>query len=1842
MDAPPWPDDGGNDDDFQVLRDDGDRVLYRARGDGPERIQHAFMPAVTAAGHPTYDRAHRLAHEFSLKSHLDPEWAIYPLELVRERGRTLLWVDYPSGEWLDGLIGAPMDIGPLLRIAVGVSAAVGRLHGRGLVHKDLKPSHILVDPVTGRAWLTGFGIASRLPREKQAPEPPEMLAGTLAYMSPEQTGRMNRSIDSRSDLYSLGVTLYQMLTGSLPFAAADAMAWVHCHIARQPSPLNEQRQGVPTPIAAITMKLLAKTAEDRYQSAAAAERDLRRCLAEWEAKGRIDDFEPGQRDAPDRLLIPEKLYGREREVDALLAGFERVVVGGKPELVLVAGYSGIGKSAVVHELHKSLVSPRGLFAAGKFDQYKRDIPYATLAQAFQSLVRPLLSQSNEELSRWREALHDALGPNGRLIVNLVPDLTFILGEQPPLPELPPQEAQRRFQLVVRRFVSVFARPEHPLALFFDDLQWFDAATLDLIEDLLTHPDVQYLFLVGAYRSNEVVASHPLLRKLEAIRSAGGVCRDIVLGPLGREDLTRLLTDALHCEPQRADLLAPLIHEKTTGNPFFAIQFITELADENLLAFDYDEAQWSWDLNGILAKEYTDNVVALMIGKLERLREATQEALQQFACLGNSAGYETLQLVLRASNEQLHDQLWEAVRVGLIFRSDTAYHFLHDRVQEAAYSSIPEEARAAVHLRIGALLAAQEPREPKEIFEIVHQLNRGSHAIEAPAERERLAELNLIAGRRAKASSAYASALAYLRAGSALLTEATWLHNHELAFATQCLMAECELLTAELAAAERRLTMLAERTRDHHVGSVARLRLTLYTTLDRSDLAVDVFLDYMRREGTVWPRHPTRDDVQREYDRIWPLVGTRAIEDLLDLPLLTDPDVLDTLDVFTEIVTPALFFDENLSSLVVCRMVSLSLQHGNCDASSFGYVWFAMFAGPRFNNYRDGFRFGQLGYDLIEKRGLRRYRARTYISFGTLMPWAKHAASGRELVRRAFDVAYAMGDLTFAAYSWHELITNYLMVGDRLGEVQTEAETGLAFATKAGFGLVADNLEAQLGLIRTLRGQTAVFGSFDGEGYRESDAERHFAGNSGLALAEFFYWTRKLQARFFAGDYAAAVAASRRAQPLLWTSPSQLETADYRFYGALAHAACWSTAPADEKQRHVEALVDHHQQLEIWAEHCPTNFESRAAVAAAEIARIEGRILAAEALYEAAIESAHQHGFLHNEAIANERAALFHIARGFEKAAYGYLRDARHCYGLWGADGKVRQLELLHPRLVSERAGHESGGTMFAAVEQLDLATVIKVSQAVSGEIVLEKLIETLMRTAIEHAGAERGLLILPRAGDYWIEAEARTGGNALTVEVREACVTPNDLPESVLHYVVRTHDSVLLHDAVGESAFAADRYVREHQARSVLCLPLLKQARLLGVLYLENHLTAHAFTPARMAVLKLLASEAATSLENTRLYGELQAREVRIRRLFDANIIGIFIWNLEGQILDANDAFLHIVGYSRDDLAGGRMGWKDLMPSDWSQDEDQRLADMKATGVAPPFEGEYYKKDGSRVPVLLGAALLDGTPTEGVAFVLDLSDRTRAEEAARESERRLHEVRVELEHANRVATVGQLSASIVHEVSQPLSGIVTNAGTGMRMLSADPPNVEGASETMRRTIRDANRAVEVITRLRALFAKNVVTTEVVDLNEVTREVIAFSSHELQKNGVALRSALGSELPLIRGSRVQLQQVILNLILNASDAMRGVTDRPRELWLETVRHDGAAVRLTVRDTGIGFEPRSAEQLFDPFYTTKTTGMGLGLSISRSIIETHLGRLWAASNEGPGAEFSFSIPAADETV
>jgi PAS domain S-box-containing protein len=1835
---------------FERVCEDGEFIVLRGELEG-NRSSILLMAPVS--DHPSPASIERMNQAYALRDELDPAWAARPLDLADYRGLRALVLENPGGESLGRLIGGLLDIKQFLRAAIGIVKALSRFHARGLVHRDVRPGNILVNAAAGDAWLMGFGLTSRLPRQRQSPEAPEVIAGTLQYMAPEQTGRMNRSIDSRSDLYSLGVTFYEMLVGALPFTASDPMEWVHCHLARQPLAPSERVSSIPEPISAIVMKLLSKTAEDRYQTAAGVEADLRRCLTAWETRDRIAPFPLGVDDISDHLLIPERLYGRESEIELLLTAFDRVANRGTTELVLVSGYSGVGKSSVVNELHKALVPSQGLFASGKCDQYKRDVPYATLAQAFQQLARQILGQSERELGQWRATILQALGPNGQLMVNLIPDLELIIGRQPAVAELPPQDAQNRFQMVFRRLLAVFARPEHPLALFLDDLQWLDAATLHLLQYLITHDEVRHLLLIGAFRDNEVSLSHPLTRTLAELRKTAMPIHEIGLANLSLEDVRRLIRDTLHCERERAHLLAQLVYEKTGGNPFFAIQFFGMLAEEGLLAFDPEAAIWKWDLARIRDKGYTDNVVELMGGKLRRFSTTTQEALTQLACLGNAAEIATLILVYGEATEGMHAALWDAVHAGLVFRLGSTYKFLHDRIQQAAYALIPEEHRAETHLRIGRmLLASMGPDELAErLFDVANQLNQGAARLVDPSEKAQVAMIDLRTGRKAKASAAYASACVYFAAGMTLLNETDWASHYELMFNLCLERAECEFLTGHFDTAEQLLGALSERGASKvDQAAIYRLQIQLYIVNGKYPQAVSSALTCLRLFGIDIPAHPTWDQVQAEYEMLCRKLERQPIESLIDLPLMSDPELQAAMEVLSATDPPAYFTDFHLVCLLRCRIVNVSLQHGTSGAAAYAYVSFGLILGPYFHRYSEGYRFAQLACDVVEKHGFVAYQAKIYEMMGVVAFWTQPVTTAIHFIQASLRVAAETGDLTYACYCMDQSVTTLLVRGDPLDAVWRESERALDFVRKARFRDVADIIVSQQRFVATMQGHTANFSTFNDAQFDEARFETELTGDRMRAMV-CFYWIVKLKARFLSGDYSEALAAAEKAKELIWISGGHLELLDYFYYTAMTMAALYANGSANEQQRWCELLSVHREKLREWAENCPSTFADKHALVMAEIARLEGRDLDAMRLYEEAIREARENGFVQNEGIANELAAQFYLKRGIEKIALSYLREARCCYLRWGALGKVQQLNQRYPA-VAEQVSPRPNATIGTSVEQLDLGTVIKASQAVSGEIVLENLIKTLMTIAVEHAGAERGLLILPVGEALRIAAEARTSHASVTVRFRQVPATSAELPESILRYVVRSKRSIILDDALTPNQFSTDDYIHRKRPRSVLCLPLIKQTQLIGVLYLENELTPHIFTSARFAVLNLLASQAAISLENARLYADLQKENAERKRaeeemqrqkahldeLFELAPESIILMDANNVITRVNREFTRVFGYSSEEALGQKL--HDLIvPDDERPGFDENSSRIAA---AQRIDSEMVRrrKNGDRLDVSVVAAPVPLFGGQIGTFVIyrDITGRKEAEEELRRSEADLLKTQAELAHVTRVTTMGELATSIAHEVNQPIAGVVTNGSACLRWLArvqGESADLAEARQAIQRIIRDGTRAGEVIARIRTLLKKTETAKEPLDLNETIREVIVLTRSEMNGKWVNLRLNLAPNLPPVLGDRVQLQQVMLNLILNGIDAMNTVKGRSRELTIETAVLADSEALTTVRDSGVGLDPRTVEQIFEAFHTTKPGGLGMGLSISRSIVESHGGRLWATANDDSGATFRFTL-------
>jgi PAS domain S-box-containing protein len=1829
----------------------GDSMLHRGTGDGLEPVLLASPKDASLAG------LERLEHEYALRAELDAAWAARPIALARHNDRWTLVLEDPGGEPLDRLLDGALETSEFLRVAIRLTNALGQMHERGLIHKNIKPGNILVHRASGGVWLTGFGIASRLPREHQSPAPPEVIAGTLAYMAPEQTGRMNRSVDSRSDLYSLGVSFYEMLTGRLPFSASEPIEWVHCHIARQAAPPDELVPAIPRVLSSIVVKLLAKTAEERYQTAVGLEADLQRCLTELEARGCIPDFPLAARDLSNRMLIPEKLYGRTREIDALLAAFDRVLERGTTELVLISGYSGVGKSSIVNELHKVLVPSRGLFASGKFDQYQRDIPHSTLAQAFQGIVRTILGQGEAELDRWRADLQEALGPNGALMINLVPELEFVMGVQPPVADLSPIETQERFQKVFRQFVTVFARKEHPLVLFLDDLQWLDTATLDLLKALATHPDIHDLLLIGAFRDNEVGPDHPLLQTLEAIRSTRTCVHDIFIGPLEVADLIDLVADTLRCPAAIAQPLGQLVHEKTLGNPFFFIQFLKALTEEHLLVFDAHETRWKWDLDRIHARRFTDNVVDLMVARLERLSADTQETLKRLACLGSGTTVRTLTLVLDKTAAEAHAHLWDVVRAGLLLRADDQYTFAHDRIQEAAYALSDQAERATLHLQIGRTLVARTSADLREgtAFEIVSQLNRGAALIQSQAEREQLATFNLIAGQRAKSASAYAAALNYLIAGEALLSADRWNRTYDLAFGLALQRADCAFLTGDPAAAEQQLAALSSQAGNiADLTALTCLRVAVFMTSGASERAVEVCLECLQSLGISWSSRPTYEEVEREYQQIHRQLGSRTVESLIDLPSMIEPKSRATMDVLAAFIPASHWIDRNLYCLIIGRMTNLSLEHGNDAGSCIGYAYLGAVLGPHLGDHQTGYRFGKLALDLVEKRKLDRFKHRVYAVFGChIAPWMRHLRDAQGLIRRAADTARDTGDLLFEVFSCMNLITNLLASGNPLEEVEREAQRALALAQKAQYELGVEMLTGRIQFIRTLQGRTV--GSFE----ELDDVQFEQSLEAAPAILAYRQCIGRLQTCFFAGNAESAIKAAEKAEAFLWTSPSFFETAEYHFYAALARASCFDTAPPELRAPHFEALLSHHKQITAWAENCPANFSNRAALVSAEIARLEGRDLEAMRHYEQAIQSARENGFVHNEALAHELASRFYTARDLAVLAQPHLRAARDSYMWWGAVSKVRQLEASFPTLREQAPAARATTTIDAPVAHLDLATVLKVSQAVSGEIVLEQLIDNLMRTAIEHAGAERGLLIAERDGMQRLEAEATTVRDTITVHLRPGKVSAAELPATILHHVLQTRQAVILDDASVPGAYSEDPYVRRHRLRSVLCLPLIKQTALIGVLYLENNLAPGVFTPTRSAVLTLLASQAAIALENAYLYSDLRQANADLQQenserqriaealrrseayLTEAQNLshtGSFGWNTAtGDIYWSEEAF-RIFEYdpsvtpSVDLLIDGRIHPEDVA------EFGQVVA--RASQDGGDFTHEYRLRlpDGRIKYIRVAAHAIGsgGGDSDYVGAVMDITERKRAE--------------AELRQSQKMEAMGTLAGGIAHDFNNIL-GAILGYGELVQEAVAENPHVRRYIDNV---MQAGERGKSLVDRILAFSRSGFSERSPINVQFVIEETLELLIAASLSPDVRLERRLDAPGAAIIGDATQLHQVAMNLFTNALQAMENggllsvVLDCVNTDNLRRLSHGmlaaGTYVRLCVKDTGSGIPHSVLDRIFDPFFTTKGLGKGtgLGLSLVHGIVTDLGGAIDVCTSVGTGTTFTIWLPSAGEVT
>ena len=1449
----------------------------------------------------------------------------------------------------------PMPLSMFLRLAIALTDILGKIHAANIIHKDISPGNIVLNPDTGVVKLIDFGISTRFNRTNPTFKSPHGLEGTLAYLSPEQTGRMNRSIDYRTDFYSLGATFYELLTGQVPFPTTDVLELVHCHLARAPVSPHALNAEIPQPVADMILKLMAKNAEDRYQSAWGIKADLENCADQLARNGQINSFQFALQDVSDQFQIPQKLYGRENELAALLAAFERVAGSSEfsilssqlenpaqnsklktqntsIEMMLISGSAGVGKSVLVQELYRPITAKRGYFISGKFDQFQRNIPYSAIADALRKLVQQLLSESDAQIQQWRSHLLGVLGSSGQLIIDVIPEVELIIGKQPPVPEVGATEAQNRFNRVFQQFIRVFCATEHPLVIFLDDLQWIDSATLKLIELMLLDQQTQSLFLIGAYRDNEVTLAHPLTLSLENLRKQAVVPQKIVLAPLTLAPLNQLIAETLHQTVDTVASLAELVFYKTAGNPFFVGEFLRSLYSENLLRFNPEQRSWQWDIAQIEAQNITDNVVEFLLLKLRKLSGNTQQLLQLAACIGAEFDLETLAIVCDQSPQTVFQNLLAAVQSGFIQPLSgldenllvQEYKFLHDRVQQAAYALIDESQKQIVHFQIGRnLLEKSSPEQITErLFEIVDHFNDGIALVSNQAERDQIAKLNLIAGQKAKAAIAYSVAKDYLRMGRSWLADSSWQTNYRLTLEVYSETIEVTYLCGEFEDVEYWAKIILQKAKTILDSlKVYEVRIQANAAQRHLSDAIHTGLQVLQQLGVSLPEQPSQTDIQLELSTITAPLSRKTIEDLIYLPEMTDPDKLAAMQILSRISIPAYITAPNLMPLLVSKQVKLSMQYGNTLISPYAYANFGLILCGVVGDIETGYQFGQLALRLLSQSNSHALKARTLnIVNNFIIHWKEHARVLLTPLLEGYQSGLETGDLEFAAYCAYTYCFQSYANGKELGEV----ERNLVIYGEVIYQIKQETVLAWNQILRqtilNLTGRSDNSTQLIGESYNEeNELPQCDPTNDGSTILAVYF--NKLFLCYLFSEYAQAVESSTIAGNYIVRLVGTPLEALYYFYDSLARLAIYPGNSDQIQNKLLSEIAINQEKMKRWADHAPMNYLHKYHLVEAEKARILGQLFEAEKLYEQAIQGAQDNEYLQEEALAYELAAKHYLACGRERFAQLYMKEAHYCYERWGATAKVNDLETRYSQFFPQSSNAApplartiTGTTSNTSQVAIDLAAVMKASQAISSEIELEKLLHALMQILIENAGAQTGYLLLEDAGEWTIEAayELMDGEQICTTQVRQSLLIAERLPESIVQYVIRTHEPIILDDAIHNGNFINDLYIQQHQAQSVLCLPLLNQSKLVGVLYLENQLATGVFTPERSQLLNLLSTQAAIAIENAKLYSKLRASESQMAQFLEAIPVGIGIVDAAGRPYYANQRGIQLMGKAID------------------------------------------------------------------------------------------------------------------------------------------------------------------------------------------------------------------------------------------------------------------------------------------------------------------------------------------
>ena len=1827
--------------------------------------------------YPTLEQITRLKHEYQITAYLDCEYAVKVDRLETHPNCLVLVLEDFGGislkQWIaradiveSATARYQLPIAQFLNIAVQLAKALVFLHQNQIIHKDIKPANIIINPDTNQVKIADFSIASRLNKETAHLKNPDRLEGTLAYMSPEQTGRMNRVVDYRSDFYSLGVTFYELLTGKLPFHSIDPLELVHCHIAKQPISIQQLNPQIPQVLAEITEKLMAKNAEDRYQSAAGLLGDLERCQNQNLSEGIISNFIPGQLDRMSQLLIPQKLYGREAQTAQLLQAFDRVSKG-SGEIVLVGGYSGIGKSALVHEILRNLTKQRGYLISGKFDQFKRNVPYACFTQAMRSLVQQILTESESQIDLWRDKLLKVLDANARIAIEAIPELELILGPQPDIPELGAIESQNRFNRVMQQFVQAIASAEHPLVMFLDDCQWIDRATVNMYQQNCLEK-MPYLLVIVAYRDNEVSRTHPFMLANKAIRAAGVPMTAITLAPLAIGHATQLIAETLSCCAETATPLANLLVEKTNGNPFFLKQMVKYLYQKGWLEFNQHTACWQWDIQHIERQEISENVVDLMANKIQTLSNATQKVLQLAACIDNQFSLDVLSVASGQSWSKIARDLWEALQVGLILPvgnsyqilqvfepeeleklgktpGEVCYKFMHDRIQQAAYAMIPDEQKERVHLAIGRLLLQEssEAQRQERIFDIVNHLNFARGLICELSQCYELAQLNLQAGKTAKAASAFETALTFFQSGCNILPAQSWEDNYALTLALHLELAEAEYLNGKNDTALVILNSIIPKTRTLlERCQVHELKMTCLRLKNDLIAAYQLGIETLQSLGIEFEAYPDDAYLLRELAKTKEMIGDRLLADLADLPALTDPLQLAAHRILKELNPIAFLTSPNARFLCAMKLVQATIEYGNCRISALGYILYSLTLIVKYREMEAGCEAGELSINLYERWNLSELGACILHIWADLMHQSKYIDECKVVMLKAFNIGLETGAYQWSGYA----AANYLVVtffsNASLQRAAEAIDEFIPILEKIDPNLLAYSfLNKQVIYQLTCTAETAE----NPPTFIDEAALLKFAETSADLVTSFVVYLYKLTIANWFCEVDRALEYANIGVNFLASVAGVFVSPVFYFHRAIALAAACTDASEGDRQLYQEQIDICLEELREYAENCPANYQHKYLAIRAEAARLSRQRHEASEYYDRAIALAIENRFFQDAALINELAARFYLSQNRLIFVKSYLNDARVWYLQWGATAKVRQLEEYYGNLFPEAIESRIAETVTASTSShaniLDLATVIKASQAIYSEIVLEKLLKKLLHIILENAGAQKGCIILEQSGQMFVEVSDTNLQDSATFQESILLENSSDIPVSIVKYVSRTQQPLVLSDAAKETIYQADTYIQSCQPKSILCAPILYQSKLIGIVYLENNLAVGAFTRDRLELLQMLTAQAAIALENARIYAreqhksrqlaesleslqqfqvDLAQKEEQYRSIFETVADGLSLIELDsGKVIAANPALSQIFGYSQEEFV-------DLSPPDYILPDYLHLfAEFQQTVTRRQefnCQAVIRRKDGTLCDVEIKSNFFeyDGKP-HALVVNRDISDRKRAEKAVQTSEAKLRQKAEDLEviliklqqtqaqlvQTEKISQLGQLVAGVAHEVNNPIGFISGNLhhvqeyiADLIHLVNLYQENFPEPGAEIEREIESIDleylladlpkttasmkmgidRIRDIMQSLRNYSRSDSLEKRAVDIHEGLETTLMILSHRLKAKHS--RPAIKiikhyGDLPKLSCHPGQINQVFMNLIANAIDALE---ERDKQRSIEECDRHPSSIAIRTYQAAAG--------------------------------------------------------------